>query len=83
MANVDYAGQIADCCRDGERLGGGLKGTWRCDPNDIRDGGARIDTFVFLPNFCADTVNDFAPERTAIQSVRHFATQRSAWDQTS
>ena len=36
-------------------------------PNDILNGGAGADTFVFLPHFGANMVNNFAPGTDALQ----------------
>jgi Tryptophan-rich Synechocystis species C-terminal domain/Putative esterase len=39
-------------------------------PNDILNGGAGADTFVFLPNFGANTVNNFTPGTDVLQFSR-------------
>jgi S-formylglutathione hydrolase FrmB len=36
-------------------------------PNDILSGGSSADTFVFLPNFGANTVNNFTPGTDELQ----------------
>ena len=63
-----YIGLVLNGSSGGQTLTAGSSPTTLIGgPNDILNGGAGADTFVFLPNFGANTVNNFAPGTDALQ----------------
>jgi Ca2+-binding RTX toxin-like protein len=63
-----YIGLVLNGSSGGQTLtAGGSPTTLIGGPNDILIGGAGADTFVFAPNFGADTVNNFKPGTDALQ----------------
>ena len=63
-----YIGLVLNGSSGGQTLTAGSSPTTLIGgPNDILIGGAGADTFVFPPNFGANTVNNFAPGTDALQ----------------
>ena len=63
-----YIGLVLNGSSGGQTLTAGSSPTTLIGgPNDILNGGAGADTFVFPPNFGANTVNNFAPGTDALQ----------------
>ena len=63
-----YIGLVLNGSSGGQTLTAGSTPTTLIGgPNDILIGGAGADTFVFPPNFGANTVNNFAPGTDALQ----------------
>ena len=63
-----YVGLVLNGSSGGQTLTAGSSPTTLIsEPNDTLNGGAGADTFVFLPNFGANTVDDFAPGTDALQ----------------
>jgi 20S proteasome alpha/beta subunit len=63
-----YVGLVLNGSSGGQTLtAGGSPTTLIGGPNDILNGGGSADTFVFLPHFGANTVNNFTPGTDALQ----------------
>ena len=63
-----YIGLVLNGSSGGQTLTAGSSPTTLIGgPNDILIGGAGADTFVFPPNFGANTVNNFVPGTDALQ----------------
>jgi Tryptophan-rich Synechocystis species C-terminal domain/Putative esterase len=63
-----YQGLVLDGRSGGQTLTAGSSPTTLIGgPNDILNGGSSADTFVFLPSFGANTVNNFAPGTDELQ----------------
>ena len=63
-----YIGLVLNGTSGGQTLTAGSGPTTLIGgPNDILNGGIGADTFVFPPNFGANTVNNFAPGSDALQ----------------
>jgi hypothetical protein len=63
-----YIGLVLDGSSGGRTLTAGISPTTLIGgPNDILNGGAGADTFVFLSNFGTNTVNNFTPGTDALQ----------------
>jgi hypothetical protein len=63
-----YKGLVLNGSSGGQTLtAGSSPSTLIGGPNDILNGGSSADTFVFLPNFGANTVNNFTPGTDQLQ----------------
>ncbi|OAF19355.1 hypothetical protein AXW67_36845 [Bradyrhizobium neotropicale] len=63
-----YQGIVLDGSSGGQTLAAGSSPTTLIGgPNDILSGGGSADTFVFRPNFGANTVNNFTPGTDVLQ----------------
>jgi Tryptophan-rich Synechocystis species C-terminal domain/Putative esterase len=75
-----YQGLVLDGSSGSQTLAAGSSPTTLIGgPNDILSGGSSADTFVFLPNFGTNTVNNFTPGADELQfSHTIFADANSA-----